>query len=168
MVARLKEEDQLVDRKGRLALPDHQETFSREEARLLEEIESLFRNHPFDPPGIDEIGDKTGASPDAAGRLLLILCEHEKLVRVAEGLFFHRQAVDRAREILIQTIQGEGKLESVKFKYLLDTTRKFAIPLLDYFDDVGVTRRVGNTRFLKTRPSPEAASGAHRSSEKQE
>jgi hypothetical protein len=38
----------------------------------------------------------------------------------------------------------------VKFKYLLDTTRKFAIPLLDYFDRIGVTRRVGYTRYLKT------------------
>ena len=47
-------------------------------------------------------------------------------------------------------IKKEGGLESVKFKYLLDTTRKFAIPLLDYFDRTGVTRRVGYTRHLKT------------------
>jgi selenocysteine-specific elongation factor len=71
---------------------------------------------------------------------------------VAEGLFFHREAVDRAREILVEFMRKEGRLESVKFKYLLDTTRKFAIPLLDYFDDVGVTRRVGNTRYLKSTP----------------
>ncbi|MHC4439541.1 MAG: SelB domain-containing protein, partial [Planctomycetota bacterium] len=31
-----------------------------------------------------------------------------------------------------------------------DTTRKFAIPLLDYFDRIGVTRRSGYTRYLKT------------------
>ena len=55
-------------------------------------------------------------------------------------------------------IQKEGKLESVQFKYLLDTTRKFAIPLLDYFDRVGVTRRLGNTRYLKS--SPESTPGS--------
>jgi hypothetical protein len=38
----------------------------------------------------------------------------------------------------------------VDFKYLLGTTRKFALPLLDYFDRIGVTRRSGNTRFLGT------------------
>ena len=38
-------------------------------------------------------------------------------------------------------LRKEGQLESVKFKYLLDTSRKFAIPLLDYFDRIGVTRR---------------------------
>jgi len=37
----------------------------------------------------------------------------------------------------------------VDFKYLIDTTRKFAIPLLDYMDKIGFTRRMGNTRYLK-------------------
>jgi hypothetical protein len=40
----------------------------------------------------------------------------------------------------------------VQFKYLLDTTRKFALPMLDYMDRLGVTRRVGNTRFPKNPP----------------
>jgi len=64
-------------------------------------------------------------------------------------LFFHDEAIEQARQILISFINKEGKLESVKFKYLLDTTRKFAIPLLDYFDRIGLTRRVGYTRYLK-------------------
>ena len=71
-------------------------------------------------------------------------------MQVAEGLLFHQEAVDRARELLIDTIRQEGKLESVQFKYLLNTTRKFAIPLLDYLDRAGITRRVGNTRYLKS------------------
>jgi hypothetical protein len=32
---------------------------------------------------------------------------------------------------------------------MLETTRKFALPLLDYLDRIGVTRRVGNTRYQK-------------------
>jgi len=71
---------------------------------------------------------------------------------VGEGLLFHCVAVERAREVLIEHLRKEGRLESVDFKYLLDTTRKFAIPLLDYFDRVGILRRVGNTRYLKTPP----------------
>jgi hypothetical protein len=49
----------------------------------------------------------------------------------------------------MKTIQEHGRLESVQFKYLLDTTRKYALPLLDYLDKVGVTRRNrDNTRHL--------------------
>jgi selenocysteine-specific elongation factor len=152
VIGMLKDDARLADRKGRLALPAHQAEFSEEDAKHVEAIEGLFREHPFQPPATDEIAAKTGAPPKRVDQLLKTLIEHERLVRVAEGLFFHREAVDRAREILVEFMRKEGRLESVKFKYLLDTTRKFAIPLLDYFDDVGVTRRVGNTRYLKSTP----------------
>lgn len=80
-----------------------------------------------------------------------ILRERKRLVQVDQGMVFHCEAVDRARGILVDYIQKEGKLESVRFKYLLDTTRKYALPLLDYFDRVGLLRREGNTRYLKKR-----------------
>ncbi len=51
-------------------------------------------------------------------------------------------------------LPADRRLESVRFKCLLDTSRKFAIPLLDHFDRVGVTRRVGNTRYLPDRGAP--------------
>jgi len=82
-------------------------------------------------------------------KILQILIEQERLVRVEKDLLFHSEAVEKARQLLISFIKKEGQLESVKFKYLIDTTRKFAIPLLDYFDRIGLTRRAGYTRYLK-------------------
>ena len=76
------------------------------------------------------------------------MLEHERLVRVEGDILFHREAVDAARDVLIEFIRKEGCLESVKFKYLLDTSRRFAIPLLDYLDTLGITRRDGHTRYL--------------------
>ena len=73
----------------------------------------------------------------------------QRLVKVPPDLLFHSEAVERARQLLVECIRKEGRLESVKFKYLLETTRKFAIPLLDYFDRIGLTRPVGHTRYLK-------------------
>lgn len=140
----------LVERKHRLALPEHREAFSDEEQKMLHRVELLFKDNLFSPPKYEEIVEHTKASSDDIRKILKILLEHEQLVRVDKDLFFHREAVERAREILVAYITEQGGLESVKFKYLLDTTRKFAIPLLDYFDRIGVTRRVGYTRHLKT------------------
>jgi len=165
----------LVERKHRLALPEHCETFSDDEQKLLRSIESLFADRPFNPPKYEEVIEHTAAAPEKVQKILQILIEQERLVWVAQhqlsggerakhksgfypddsaaigaGLLFHSEAIEQARQILVSFINKEGRLESVKFKYLLDTTRKFAIPLLDYFDRVGVTRRVGYTRYLKT------------------
>ena len=152
VVALLKTDGRLVERQGRLAASEHRAAFREEDVQHIEAIEALFRQQAFHPPDLQEIVEKTGTTEEVVQRIIKILCEHAKLVQVAEGLLFHREAVDRAREILVDFIGKEGKLESVRFKYLLETTRKFALPLLDYFDRGGVTRRDGNTRYLKTPP----------------
>jgi selenocysteine-specific elongation factor len=150
LVNMLISQGKLVERKHRLALPEHQETFSDDEQKMLHSIESLFKTRLFNPPKYEEVVENTKAEPDRIQKLIKILIEQEQLIRVDKDLLFHREAVEKARERLIKYITEQGGLESVKFKYLLDTTRKFAIPLLDYFDRIGVTRRVGYTRHLKT------------------
>ncbi len=181
----------IADRNGRLALSTHQSAFSDADRKLLDALEKLFRECPFNPPAADEayvaqppsagavsslkpqeegantqarapVPHKQETQPGAAvphklhkqqkqvERALKLLVEHGTLVRVAPDLLFHRDAVARAREILVETIRKEGSLESVRFKYLLGTTRKYAIPLLDYFDSVGLTVNRNHTRHLKT------------------
>ena len=143
-------EGKLVERKHRLALPEHRELFEDDQQQLVTSIEALFKTRRFTPPTEQEVIQHTKADPDQVEKAVRILIEQEQLIRVDKDLFFHREAVEEARRILTSYIQTQGGLESVKFKYLLDTTRKFAIPLLDYFDRIGVTRRAGYTRYLKT------------------
>jgi selenocysteine-specific elongation factor len=143
-------EGKLVERKHRLALAEHSETFDEPELQLLRKVELLFKARPFNPPQHQEVVEHAGAEPEQVKRILRILSEQERLIRVENDLHFHAEAVEQARQTLTSFIEKEGRLESVKFKYLLDTTRKYAIPLLDYFDRVGVTRRLGNTRYLDT------------------
>jgi selenocysteine-specific elongation factor len=150
ILRRLRQDGRLVERHGRYALPEHRDALPDDQRDLLERIEALFRDAEFQPPGVDEIAERCGLAKDKTDKCLSVLVEHERLVKVERDLFFHHDAVDRARRALTDFIQKEGKLESVKFKYLLDTTRKYAIPLLDYFDRIGLTRRVNNTRYLRS------------------
>ena len=149
IVAGLIRDGRLVEESHCLALPEHRPQVRDEDHQYLDVIESLFREGLYQPPTVPTLTEKTGASSDVVNSVLKILIEREQLVEVAHNLLFHRQAVEQARAILIEAIRQEGRLESVRFKYLLDTTRKFAIPLLDYFDRVGITRKVGHTRYLR-------------------
>jgi len=149
LTERLRAEGKLVERKGCLALPEHREQFNDAEQQLLHNVETLFKSHPFDPPGPQEVASRARITPAQFQRALRILIEQQRLVRVEQDLYFHAEAVATARERLVAHIKENGGLESVKFKYILDTSRKYAIPLLDYFDKIGLTRRVGYTRLLK-------------------
>ncbi len=145
-------ESKLIEKKNRIALPGHSESFSDDEQKLIRSVESVFTERYFNPPNLQEVIEHTKASRDKVQKIFKILIEQQRLVRVDKDLFFHRDAVEQARETLVTYIREQGSLESVKFKYLLDTTRKYAIPLLDYFDRIGLTRRSGYTRYLRTPP----------------
>jgi selenocysteine-specific elongation factor len=150
IIALLKRAGRISEQNQRLALADHKATFPDEDAAYIEAIETHFRQQLFSPPSMEELIEKVGASKATVERLVRNLQEHQRLIPVGEGFVFHCEAVQKARTLLVEYIQKEGRLESVQFKYLLNTTRKFALPLLDYFDRAGVLRRVGNTRYLKS------------------
>ncbi len=138
----------LAKRKEHLALPQHREQFQEAEWELLTKVEALFKQQPFSPPGPADLMAHTRASEPEIRKALRLLVEQQRLVRIDQDMHLHAEALADARARLIAYIRENGNLESVKFKYLLDTTRKYAIPLLDYFDKIGVTRRVGYTRYL--------------------
>ena len=149
LVARLKADGRLVERNQRWARPSHRPAFQDQDAKLRDAVEAFFRDSLFSPPSREELASRMGAAVEKINKILGILREHQILVQVDQDFLFHREAIERAREILAEHFRKESRLESVQFKYLLDTTRKFALPLLDYMDRIGVTRRSGNTRFLK-------------------
>ena len=133
----------------RIALPGHRTSIPETERRSFETVELLFRARSYNPPDLGELGISARLKPEGVARIVKLLIEQGRLVCVADGLWFHREAVDNARQILEKHIRKEGCLESVQFKYLLNTTRKYALPLLDYFDRIGVTTRSHNTRYLR-------------------
>ena len=147
----LLEREELILRKDRLALPSHKEQFDPAVQKLLHSVESMFSENLFNPPKIDEISSELRQDVQVVNKAIGLLIEQQIIIRVEQNLYFHTDAVEEAKRRTIEYIQTEGKgqLESVQFKYLLDTTRKYAIPLLDYMDKIGVTCRVGNTRYLK-------------------
>ncbi|HOW69923.1 MAG TPA: selenocysteine-specific translation elongation factor [Phycisphaerae bacterium] len=139
----------LVRRNQSLALAGHREQFTDDQRRLIDKIETLFLERLFSPPESEELARLTGAAIDQVAPAIRILLQQNRLTRVGPDMIFHPRAVEKARQILVDFIHDEGRLESVRFKYLLDTTRKYALPLLDYFDRTGLTRRVNNTRYLR-------------------
>ncbi|MGM0488183.1 MAG: selenocysteine-specific translation elongation factor [Planctomycetota bacterium] len=149
VLTQLRADRLLAERNGHWAAPRHSATFQGEDAKHGETIDNLFRTMRFRPPSMDDVRTQTGLGRAKVETLLKTLQQHGRLVRVEADLYFHREAVEAARDIMVEFLQREGRLESVKFKYLLDTSRKFAIPLLDYLDTLGLTRRDDHTRYLK-------------------
>jgi len=71
------------------------------------------------------------------------------IVKVKEGLYFHREAIESIRARLVEFIKSRGQASTQEIKDLLGLSRKFLIPLVEYFDAAKVTMRIGEVRVLR-------------------
>ncbi len=80
--------------------------------------------------------------------LINVLIEQGKIVRIAKGIALTKEAFDKARERVVSHIREHGKIDVAGVRDLLATSRKYAVPFLEYLDQIDVTRRVGDNRVL--------------------
>src|SRR5439155_558846 len=79
--------------------------------------------------------------------LFQVLVQSGKLVRVKDSLFFHAQALEAIQAKLVTMLRERKEIGPSDIKDLLGISRKYAIPLLEFFDERRVTPRVGETRM---------------------
>ena len=96
--------------------------------------------------GIVSIDARTAAGDR---ELLQVLVDQQKLVRLKGDLFYHRTVLDAIEAELRRYLEQQGEITAGAFRDLLHISRKYAIPLLEHFDNQRLTVRVGDKRVLR-------------------
>lgn len=117
-----------------------------EQEPWLARVQEAYRAGWQQPPDWREV--TAGLPLDEAEELLAYLVRRGNLIKVAEDLYFHRQAVDAARERIADHIRQHGGILLGEARDLLGSSRKYILPLLEYFDRNKVTKRIGDKRVL--------------------
>jgi selenocysteine-specific elongation factor len=120
-----------------------------EDARIRAGIESAYAQSGLSSPSPAEVFAKLGADQARALNVLQLLLREGVLLKVADGIIFHASALADLRGKLAQRKQqNNSRLSVPTFKELAGVSRKYAIPLLEYLDRAGVTRRDGDERIV--------------------
>lgn len=117
------------------------------QAGLVEKILSEMSGNGFQPPAWSELVGMSGLDEAAGMELLQYLLRTGELVRVGENLFFPRETLGAAREQVVDYLRQKGGITVGELRDLLQTSRKYALPLLEYFDKEKITHRVGDKRL---------------------
>jgi selenocysteine-specific elongation factor len=133
---------------GRVRLAGHQPQYTPEQARVAAVFESALQETPAAPPGYEEIVQSQRLPAAAAREVWEALIDAGTVVRVAEGVFFHQRALDRVKETVRAHLTEREKMTASEFRDLIGSSRKYAVPLLEWLDQARVTRRVGDERIL--------------------
>jgi len=124
-------------------------TLSESQAAIAKKICDLYRKEGLSSPRRDELPQRIGAPGPVLDPIFDHLEQSGEVVTISDKVVLHRECLEEAKDKLIEYIRAHGSIETRAFVDLLATTRKYAIPILEYWDGQGVTRRVGNERVLR-------------------
>ena len=142
-----------------LHLPEHNVALSEQEQAQAAPLLAALQTGRFDPPWTRDLAREFGLAEDEARRLLRKLAKAGQISQVVHDLFYHPQALaelaqlvrDLAAQAESRASQpaGSGAVGAAEFRDATGLGRKRAIQVLEFFDRVGYTRRVGNGHLLR-------------------
>lgn len=150
---------EVLARGASLHLPGHSVALTAQELQVAEPMLAVLARGRFDPPWTRDLAREFGLAEDEARRLLRKLAKAGQISQVMHDLFYHPAALAElaqlARALAEQAAlesgleAGSGAVGAAVFRDASGLGRKRAIQVLEFFDRVGYTRRVGNGHLLR-------------------
>jgi selenocysteine-specific elongation factor len=154
VIARLEASSKVVSEKDIVRSSSHSVGLSDQDLELSKRIEQIYVSAGVEAPSLDEAMTKANVAASQraqARKLLQLLIDDRKLVRIQSEMFMHSQVIHDLKTRL-QTYASQHEPERLidvpTFKDLAGVSRKYAIPLLEYFDRDQTTRRAGDKRLI--------------------
>ena len=145
-VKHLSRAGQIKEIEEKLALSDFKITLTPEEESILWELEEMCFKGEFRTVTLEDLQKRFRLSSKRLDRMLSLLIERKKIVQGKDGLLLHSKWLD---EVILRIKKfGKRELTVADFKKMTGLTRKYAIPLLELLDQMGVTRRKGALREI--------------------
>ena len=101
------------------------------------------------PPSIKELMEKYAGQKGLAESVINVMLKEGSLVKINEDLYFHKEVLNKLREDYKNLLTRDGKATPASMKELTGLSRKFIIPLMEYFDLTKLTIRAGDHRILR-------------------
>jgi selenocysteine-specific elongation factor len=149
----------LVSERELVRASAHKLSLSANDLGLKSRLEEIYKTAALEPPPLDEAFERARSASNESGahgreherKIFQLLLDARLLVRVTPEFYFHREALDnlamKVREYGARH-EPERLIDVAAFKEIAGVTRKYAIPLLEYFDRERLTRRAGDKRII--------------------
>lgn len=147
-LARLEEEEVIEIREADIKLKEHEIELNKQEEELKDRIEDRFRTSPFKPPTLQKLKTGFEVEEKLIEDLFNLLVRKDILKRIDAETYLHFESLNKARKILKDFLADNEGITLAEYRDLLDSSRKYTLPLLNYFDQQGLTKRVGDKRIL--------------------
>jgi selenocysteine-specific elongation factor len=153
VLVQLETKGEIVSEKEIVRLASYNLELSPADAALRDRLEEVYKEAALEALTIDEAFQKVGITTNKrehGRKILQLLIDAGLIVRVAGEMFFYRSSLEKlVVQLRDYAAQSKDRLIDVPaFKDIAGVSRKYAIPLLEYFDREHITRRAGDKRII--------------------
>lgn len=152
VLRQLVEAGQLAQEMEWVRLTTHKVALSKDEDTLRQRIEKAFQESGLQPPFFKEVASGLPGVPKQHQEVLEWMLAKGILVKTKEEIYFHAAVMAELQQRLVDWLKEHGEITTTQFKEMTGASRKYTIPLLEYFDAQKVTIRVGEVRKLRGVP----------------
>lgn len=149
LLASLEKEGKIVVDRDLVKLPGRKGTVTVDQADFQVRVEKALQRGGYEPPTIKEMCDSLHCVEKMLLEHLNILAREGRAVKVKSDIFYAPEPVADIREKLMAYLRDKGEIMPPEFRELTGLSRKFMIPLLEFFDQEKMTIRVGDKRILR-------------------
>jgi selenocysteine-specific elongation factor len=145
LLKRLSTASVLEESGAMIRLSGHRVVFTEKQQALVNELLKAFNAQPYSPPSVNQSEEMVGEA------LLTALVETGQLVQLNEDVIFLPETYQEMRAAVISHIEGHGSITLAELRDRFNTSRKYAVAVLEHLDQTGVTIRKGDQRTLRRR-----------------
>ncbi len=146
----LLDDGRLVAAQGRfVALPGHTVAFSAAEQRIWDQVAPKLMDEPFQPPRVRPLAQAFGIDETEMRRLMGKSAKLGYTYRVAHDHYYLASAVRELAAHVAALCDEQGLAKAAPFRDRIDTGRKLAIQILEFFDTIGYTRRIKEHHVIR-------------------
>lgn len=149
VVERLVKKGDVVADQQVLRLKDHKVSLASDTELVRETLLQAYEKGGIRPPNLKDALEPTGMSPREAAPVLQVLRDQGELVRINEDMYYHAPALEDLKNRVRGFFADHEEMSARDFKDMTDLSRKFIIPVLEFFDKEKLTVRVGDVRHLR-------------------
>jgi selenocysteine-specific elongation factor len=134
---------------SKLRLPGFKAAVGKDQGAFKDKIVEAIKKGGTQPPVREELPSLFGITDKDARDLLKLLADEGRTVRINDSLHLDKDVVEKIRADLKKHLEAKKEITMAEFRDLAKTSRKFAVPLMEYFDSQKLTQRVGDKRVLR-------------------
>jgi selenocysteine-specific elongation factor len=135
--------------KDKLRLPTHQIS-SMDEKGLIKRVEEAVLKAGLQSPSPKELSEEWSEKEEGVQAVFEHLVHKGVLVKIKSGIYIHRVPFEHLKEELVSYLKKNKEITTPQFKEMTKASRKYAIPLIEYFDQIKLTIRLGEKRVLRS------------------